>query len=237
MQALELRTQRMRSSRRGFAVLIAAFALFLSLGAPGRASATSILVNGNTQFTVNWFSDVTSPPLEGSARFTIGNFSATGFDLTIDLITNSTSSTPNIGARLTSFGFGLSPNFTSYSSVVNGVTYSWGFSNFPAFGQVDVCGFGGQNCAGGGNGGLRPGQTMPGSMSIHFTGDFANGVTIAPIPVKFQTRVGSFQFDGCVEGDPSCDPNLPLVPEPGTFALVGLGIAAVALRLKRRRRA
>lgn len=225
----------MSSSRRGFAVLIAAITLLMLLGTPGRASATSIVVTSDTQFTVNWLYTSTTPQLEGSARFTISNFSATGFDLTIDLITNSTSTTPNIGARLTSFGFGLSPNFTSYSSVVNGVTYSWGFSNFPAFGQVDVCGFGGQNCAGGGNGGLRSGQTMAGNMSIHFSGNFAGGVTISPIPVKFQTRIGSFEFEGCIEGDPSCDPDLPLVPEPGTLALLGIGLAAAAVHVRRRR--
>ena len=210
-------------------------ALGFMFGPARPASATSILVTSNTQFTVNWLSTATIPDLEGSARFTITNFSAAGFDLTIDLITNSTALTPNIGARLVSFGFGLSPNYTSYSNAVNGSTFSWGFSNFPAFGQVDVCGYAGQNCAGGGNAGLHPGQTMAGSMSIHFNGNFASGVTIAPIPVKFQTRIGSFQFDGCIEGDPACDPNLPPVPEPGTLVLMGLGLVGTAAMLRRKR--
>ena len=223
-----------RGSRFGFfSALVVLVSLF---GFPSSASATSILVTGNTQFDVNWLSAATTPPLEGSARFTITNFSATGFDLTIDLITNSTATTPNINARLTSFGFGLSPNFTTYSNAVNGAAYSWGFSNFPGFGQVDVCGYGGQNCAGGGNGGLKAGETMTGSMSIHFSGNFAGGVTFSPVPAKFQSNVGSFEFDGCIQGDPSCDPQLPLVPEPGTFVLVGLGLAAAAVKLQRRRR-
>jgi hypothetical protein len=88
------------------------------------AFATSILVTGNTSFTVNWFDAVTNPDLSATARFTITNFTSTGFNLTIDQVGNTTPTSPNIGARMTSFGFGLSPDFTSTSSAVNGSVFS-----------------------------------------------------------------------------------------------------------------
>lgn len=213
-----------------------ALALLFVLAAPRSASATSILVNGDMQFTVNWLNTATTPDLMGSARFTITGFSSTGFDLMIDLITNSTDVFPNINARLVSFGFGLTPSQTTYSSAVNGSIFDWGFSNFPAYGQVDVCAYAGQNCAGGGRGGLAPGQTMPGYMSIHFSGNFGRGVTFSPIPVKFQTNGESYQFDGCIVGDPTCDPNQYLVPEPASLTLFGAGLAVLVYRVRRGRR-
>src|SRR3954467_14063085 len=81
-----------------------AFLSLMALGLMVRpAFATSILVTGNTSFTVNWLNVATNPDLAGSARFTITGFSATGFNLTVDQITNSTASSPDIGARLVSF--------------------------------------------------------------------------------------------------------------------------------------
>jgi hypothetical protein len=205
------------------------------------AFATSILVTGNTSFTVNWLNTTTNPDLSATATFTVTNFTTTGFDLKIDQISNTTPTTPNINARMISFGFGLGPNFTSYSNAVNGSTFNWGFSNFPSFGAVDACAYSGSNCAGGGNGGLTPGQSMAGSMTIHFNGPFSNGVTFSPIPVKIQTANGSYEFDGCVVGDTNCDvqynPNsVAAVPEPASMVLLAPFIFLGAAPLRRPRR-
>jgi hypothetical protein len=149
---------------------------------------------------------------------------------------NTTPVSPNINARLVSFGFGLGPDFTSYSNAVDGAVFSWGFSNFPGFGSVDVCGYSGNNCAGGGNGGLNQGQSMTGGMSIHFNGPFGNGVTFSPIAAKFQTNNGSYEFDSTITNNNESNQNdISAVPEPASMVLLGSGLVLAAARLKRAR--
>ena len=60
----------------------------------------------------------------------------------------------------------------------------------------------GGGCAGGGDGGLNQGQSTNDSHSVTITGTFTNGVTIVPIPAKFQTSLGSLETDGVVVDPP-----------------------------------
>ena len=73
---------------------------------------------------------------------------------------------PNINARLTAFGFGLTPEGT-FSNQVPGSIYQWAFTNFPAFQRVDVCLTSGGGCAGGASGGLNQGQSTTDSLLCH----------------------------------------------------------------------
>jgi hypothetical protein len=195
------------------------------IGLSRPAAAAAILVNSNTAFTVNWLNTSTNPDLSGQATFTISNYSSSSFDVAISNVKNTTAVSP-LNARLTSFGFGLTPDATSFGNKVNGTVYKWGFANFPAFQQVDVCAFGGQNCAGGSNGGLFAGQSTSDIMSMTVFGNFANGVMFNPVAVKFQTAIGSYEFDG----DPL------VTPEPASLVLMGSGLIFAARKVRRLRR-
>ena len=60
----------------------------------------------------------------------------------------------------------------------------------------------GGGCAGGGSGGLDQGESTHDTHSVTITGAFTNGVTITPIPAKFQTSLGSLETDGVVIDPP-----------------------------------
>ena len=58
--------------------------------------------------------------------------------MTVTNVKNTMPTSPDINARLTAFGFGLTPE-GQFSNLVNGTIYQWAFTNFPAFQRVDVC--------------------------------------------------------------------------------------------------
>ena len=179
---------------------VAVFSLILASAVPGSAQ-TQVFVNGNTSFTVTWQGVKPGATLLATARFTVSNFSSTSFVMTVTNVANTMPTTPDINARLTAFGFGLTPEGT-FTNLVNGSIYDWAFTNFPAFQRVDVCLAAGGGCAGGGNEGLNQGQSTPDSHSVTITGNFSSGVTIVPIPAKFQTALGSLETDGVVIDPP-----------------------------------
>ena len=182
---------------------VAVFSLILASAVPASAQAT-VFVTGNTTFTVTWEGVKPQEPtatLLARATFTVSDWSGTSFVMTVNNVKNTMATSPNVNGRLTVFGFGLTPAGT-FSNQVPGSIYSWAFTNFPAFQRVDVCLTSGGGCAGGGNTGLNQGQSTTDSHSVTITGQFAKGVTIVPIPAKFQTSVGSLETDGVVIDQP-----------------------------------
>jgi hypothetical protein len=198
--------------------------LILALVLPARALATSITITQDTTFVVNWLDTSTTPNLEASAQFAVSGFSTSGFTLTVSDIKNLTATTST--AIFSSLGFGLTPDATNATNLVNGQTFIWDTTNFPGFQTVDICATAANNCSAG-NAGLSPGQTSADSLSIFFEGDFSNGVTFSPIPA----RIGGVNMDAdsvtvlC----PTCQQLPPAVPEPGSLLLLGSGLFAIAM--------
>ena len=88
---------------------VAVFALILASAVPGFAQA-NVHVTGNTTFTVTWEgSRKTGATLLATATFTVSNWTGTSFVMTVTNVKNTMPTSPNINARLTAFGFGLTP--------------------------------------------------------------------------------------------------------------------------------
>ena len=200
---------------------VSAFALILASVAPSAAQAT-VFVNGNTTFTVTWQGVKAGATLLAQATFTVSNLTGTSFVMTVTNVRNTMPTSPDINARLTAFGFGLTPEGT-FSSQVPGSIYQWAFTNFPAFQRVDVCLTSGSGCAGGGNAGLDQGQSSPETYSLTISGAFTNGVTIIPIPGEISngSRVAGNRWGrdrpaavGCAATSPLRRRTTPTSPSP-----------------------
>src|SRR6476659_1184342 len=108
---------------------VSVVALVLASVAPGSAQ-TNVFVNGNTSFTVTWQGQKPGATLLATATFTVSDWSGTSFVMTVTNVRNTMPTSPHINARLTAFGFGLTPDVpqVQFSNLVNGSTYQWAFT-------------------------------------------------------------------------------------------------------------
>ena len=216
--------------------LITAAALGLSI-LSANSYATMISAGSNNPLAFSWDYFTGTSNLTGNGTITLSGFNSS--QLTANITLNNTSLIGgNGGERLTSFGFGISPNAT-------GVTFSDAndagmtgalLGQIPSLATVEVCVFGGQNCSGGGNGGIY-GAGGSDTFSILLAGNWGNSVEINPIGFKYQTGYGSFEFTTCTSNCGSTPPGVTEVPEPQTLALLGLGLAGMAFTRKRKQAA
>lgn len=201
--------------------------------AASQAGATTVTYNAaGDSNTITFTCSNCSSGISGSIQMTLSSFNVgTRTAVFAVVVTNNSTLAAD---RLVSFGFGnLTPNITSASD--NSAMWSETLNtNFPGFQTVELCVWAGQNCAGGGNGGVAG---AGGSSSFNLTLVFAAGTTIPPITfdgwyTKFQGPNGSFELPGDTDTDTDTDTD---VPEPGTLALLGLGL--MGLGAVRRRKA
>jgi hypothetical protein len=213
--------------RKHTGVLAAAAASVMALLA---APSHAVLIDSSNPYNFSWSYNTGTSLLTGN-----GSLSITGFNSSLLSINVSLTNTSQIGGqggeRLTSFGFGIDPNATSvgFSDANDGGMKSASFAMgaLPAnVKNVEVCAFGGPNCAGGGNGGIYAGTTDV--FTILLGGTWGSSVNIDPIGVRYQTGYGSYTFK---VGDPPSTS----VPEPTTLTLLGAGLLALGASRRRKR--
>jgi hypothetical protein len=175
-------------------------------------------------FDVYW--SVDDPALSAMATFTVTSFAddAIVLDITLDHTTD-LSDAGLRNAAILSMGFGVAPDvvatITSSGSVFDAVDEgSGGQQSFPGgFKHVDVCVFA-EGCSGGDvDAGLAAGESDSFQITLSpVSDDFADGVTLAFFPIKFQTSAGSFEPPGSFT---------PPIPEPTSAFLYAAGVLVV----------
>jgi PEP-CTERM motif-containing protein len=192
-------------------------------------SSHAVLIDSSDPYNFSWSYDTGSSTLTGH-----GSMSVYGFNLPVLVLGISLSNTSLIGGqggeRLTAFGFGIDPDPTWIGFLDlpdGGLTSATAASGaLPAnVDGVEVCAFAGNNCSGGGNGGIFAGNSD--SFLVALLGDWGSSVNIEPIGVRYQTGYGSFEF-------PTTTTTTTTVPEPSSIALLGIGVLGLALARRKR---
>ena len=173
-----------------------------------------------TSFGVNWHASTGATTyVDANATITIENFTPT--DLTFQVAVTNDSNFPS--ARLTAIGFDV-PSVIGRTISPASVFTKVGNSNFPAFKDVDVCAYSGNNCAGGTNTGLTNGSSDTFVLDLTapsgtFGSPNALKVTLDALATKWQ---GDSRLSYELPGRPR------KIPEPTSLALLGVALAGLA---------
>ena len=176
-----------------------------------------------------------NPNLAASATVTLTSLTTTSatFDT---IVSNNTLVDPT--ADITAFGFLMSPTPTANSNVA--VTHVSGTSafvkvttpdNIPSINAENVCAWTGNNCSGGANTGLDPGQSEHFQFALAGSFNTTSGVDLSTFGIKWQDCV-SCSFE--IVGTPTVRHR---TPEPASVTLIGGGLLVLFLVGKFRRAA
>ena len=213
----------------------------LAFGAAALATAPAhalLITSTANDFNLGWQVAVpaSGATLQAYATFDVTSVTASQIVMTVNISNFSILGTL-ANAGLTSFALQTSPGVTSGTAtgtIFDLVTIPP--PPLPSLPNLNVCITGGNNCAGGGQGGLLAAGASE-SFVLTLNGNFANGLDILASGVKFQTSAGSFEQPGnfCTSPtDPDCFDPPGRVPEPGTLLLLSLGALAGFFSTRRR---
>ena len=195
-------------------------------GIPGGLPVYEVtgLVQGDT-FDIIWDYDTQGQTLSAEATINIVSLTANSAQVSIDLENTST-----IG-RITSFGLSVG-NFTSLGTGTAGSDLDeFSTSNFPGFQSVAACATSGNNCAGGGNGGIVVGDSDSFTFALNGTFGSTPTLTLDSFAIKVQSGPNGASFE--LPGTPG-DPSTP-TPEPGSLLLLGSGLTGLGFLVRRKK--
>jgi hypothetical protein len=179
------------------------------------------LVPGDS-FNVDW-GGVSG--LNVTGMVTVNSLSASAASLQVMLNNLSTPISGN-DPRVTAFGLAVD-GYSSLGSTTTGATYltKEDNSNMPGF-TTDLCATSGNNCAGGGNGGIPAGLSDTATMLL-VNGTFAGTLKLSNFGLKIQGGPMGNSFE--LAGVPTSK-----VPEPSAvlMAVIAMGLTAVRARLR-----
>ncbi len=217
---------------------------------------------GADSFTVTWtvpegtVGDTAAPfDLVTAATFTVQSLSDTVMNLRIDLDNTQVladaiaegvvSAGDDVGGlhSLLAFGFNAAPEVTGVTLLndgLGGATWEADLATgngegLPGFKPLNVCMWAANSCNGGNvNEGLIAGDTD--TLTLSLVGNFSDGpmIMLLDFPAKTQGLWGSFETGGV----PDCCDNPPGgggIPEPGSMALILLGMIGLGARRRRMR--
>jgi len=188
------------------------------------ATVTEIALDRNTTPT-SWETSWGPSILGGETLSALGQWSFTGvtgntWNFTLDLQNNADS-----GARITSWGFDTTPTASDFA-ITAPSGWSAGGGQGPM--SVDHCSFAGQNCVGGGGGGLSAGDSLTFNFSFESSQEM---VTLDDFKTRWQS-VGRDDQDSTVLTATTTVP-IPL-PAAGWLLLTAMGGLGIAARRRRK---
>lgn len=216
------------------------------LAAPAQAitftgsSVTLGALDVGAVFTVNFDGNVATQNVSGltsSATFTLLTYNSTLDFVEFEMALQNTSS-GGVTSRTSALGFNTNPDVTSGSTVAGGLfEYVRTGGSFPnQFGAIELCLTDGNNCQGGGNGGVSTGDAAASTtFRLNFS-DLQASLVLDNFGVRYQsingTTLGSSGTGVGTPDDPLDPP--PPAPEPATMTLVGLGLLGAGIARRRK---